>query len=57
MKLWNTPFSRSMSPALVADYQTKLREKKLLEAKLHEFYELAHQKSRRDLDASELRKS
>jgi predicted nuclease of restriction endonuclease-like (RecB) superfamily len=33
--------SRSMSPALVAEYQTRLPDKKLLEAKLHEFYALA----------------
>ncbi|HEX3532530.1 MAG TPA: PDDEXK nuclease domain-containing protein [Thermoanaerobaculia bacterium] len=32
--------SRSLSPALVADYQTRLPEKKLLQAKLHEFYAL-----------------
>lgn len=32
--------SRSLSPALVAEYQTKLPDKKLLQAKLHEFYEL-----------------
>lgn len=37
--------SRAMSPALVAEYQTKLPEKKLLEAKLHEFYELAAQEA------------
>lgn len=30
--------SRSLSPALVAEYQTKLPDKKLLQAKLHEFY-------------------
>ena len=30
--------SRSLSPALVAQYQTQLPEKKLLAAKLHEFY-------------------
>lgn len=30
--------SRSLSPALVAEYQTKLPDKKLLRAKLHEFY-------------------
>lgn len=30
--------SRSLSPALVAQYQTQLPDKKLLEAKLHEFY-------------------
>lgn len=33
--------SRSMSPALVAEHQTKLPDKKLLQAKLHEFYQLA----------------
>ena len=33
--------SRSMSPALVAEYQTRLPDKKLLQAKLHEFYQLA----------------
>jgi predicted nuclease of restriction endonuclease-like (RecB) superfamily len=35
--------SRAMSPALIADYQTRLPDKKLLEAKLHEFYELAQE--------------
>ena len=33
--------SRSASPALVAQYQTELPDRKLLQAKLHEFYELA----------------
>ncbi len=33
--------SRSLSPALIAEYQTRLPEKKLLQVKLHEFYELA----------------
>ncbi len=33
--------SRSASPALVADYSTRLPDKALLEAKLHEFYSLA----------------
>jgi len=33
--------SRSASPALVADYKTRLPDKKLLQAKLHEFYESA----------------
>jgi hypothetical protein len=33
--------SRSASPALVAEYQTRLPDKKLLQAKLHEFYESA----------------
>lgn len=32
--------SRSLSPALVAEYQTQLPDKKLLAAKLHEFYAL-----------------
>ncbi len=32
--------SRSLSPALVAEYQTQLPDKKLLEAKLHELYAL-----------------
>lgn len=33
--------SRSLSPALVAEYQTRLPDKRLLQSKLHEFYELA----------------
>jgi len=33
--------SRSLSPALIAEYQTKLLDKKLLRRKLHEFYEQA----------------
>lgn len=33
--------SRSMSPAVVAEYRTQLPEKALLQAKLHEFYRLA----------------
>lgn len=33
--------SRAMSPALVSEYQTRLPDKKLLQAKLHEFYEQA----------------
>ncbi len=32
--------SRSLSPALIAEYKTKLPDKKLLQAKLHEFYAL-----------------
>lgn len=32
--------SRSLSPALVAEYQTRLPDKRLLEAKLHEFLAL-----------------
>jgi len=37
--------SRAASPALVAEYQMHLPDKKLLEAKLHEFYELAQQQA------------
>jgi len=33
--------SRSVSPSLIAEYQTCLPAKKLLQQKLHEFYELA----------------
>jgi predicted nuclease of restriction endonuclease-like (RecB) superfamily len=33
--------SRAMSPALVAEYQTRLPDKELLQAKLYEFYQLA----------------
>lgn len=32
--------SRTLSPALVAQYQTQLPDKHLLAAKLHEFYNL-----------------
>lgn len=32
--------SRSLSPALIAEYQIQLPDKKLLQAKLHEFYAL-----------------
>jgi hypothetical protein len=35
--------SRAVSPALVAEYETKLPDKKLLQAKLHEFYQLAEE--------------
>jgi len=48
--------SRSLSPALVAEYQTRLPEKTLLQAKLHEFYELASREeycNRRPRPASE----
>lgn len=39
--------SRSASPALVAEYQTRLPDKKLLQSKLHEFYELAQAQAAR----------
>jgi predicted nuclease of restriction endonuclease-like (RecB) superfamily len=37
--------ARTVSPALVAEYQTRLPDKKLLQAKLHEFYELAQEQA------------
>jgi predicted nuclease of restriction endonuclease-like (RecB) superfamily len=37
--------SRSLSPALVAEYRTQLPDKELLQAKLHEFYALTTTKS------------
>ncbi len=37
--------SRAVSPALIAEYQTRLPAKKLLQQKLHEFYELAQSDS------------
>ena len=42
--------SRAVSPALVAEYQTRLPDKKLLQSKLHEFYELAESQCRQDTD-------
>ncbi|HLP76132.1 MAG TPA: PDDEXK nuclease domain-containing protein [Candidatus Paceibacterota bacterium] len=33
--------SRALSPALIAEYQTRLPDRKLLQRKLHEFYQLA----------------
>lgn len=43
--------SRSMSPALVAEYQTRLPDRKLLQAKLHEFYALAQSQAEADARA------
>jgi hypothetical protein len=40
--------SRTMSPALVAEYQTRLPDKQLLQAKLHEFYALAESQAEAD---------
>ncbi len=37
--------SRSLSPALVAEYKTQLPKKKMLQAKLNEFYQLAQEES------------
>ena len=35
--------ARNLSPAVIADYETKLPDKKLLEAKLDEFAQLIEQ--------------
>ena len=35
--------NRSASPAVIADYQTRLPDKKLLQTKLHEFYQSAEE--------------
>jgi YhcG PDDEXK nuclease domain len=40
--------SRSMSPALVSEYQTRLPDKRLLQTKLHEFYALAQSQAESD---------
>lgn len=48
--------SRSLSPALIAEYQTKLPDKKLLQAKLHEFYELSRMTSAEPLPKTAKRK-
>lgn len=37
--------SRSASPAVIAEYQTRLPDKQLLQAKLHEFYESAQEQA------------
>jgi hypothetical protein len=37
--------SRAMSPAVVSEYQTRLPDKKMLQAKLHEFDELAEEQA------------
>jgi len=42
--------ARNISPTLIADYETKLIDKKLLQAKLHELIELEHQV--REMEAS-----
>lgn len=45
--------SRNLSPALVADYTTKLIDKKLLEQKLHELFELSNEQIGVNQDAAE----
>ena len=47
--------SRTLSPALVAEYQTRLPDKKLLQAKLHEFYTLAASTTESNVDPNVLR--
>ena len=38
--------ARNLSPAVIADYETKLPDKKLLEAKLDEFIQLIEQEEK-----------
>jgi predicted nuclease of restriction endonuclease-like (RecB) superfamily len=40
--------SRTLSPALIAEYQTQLPDKKLLQTKLHEFYQQNTQENKED---------
>ena len=40
MTRWSNTLNRSLSPALIAEYQIQLPDKQLLQAKLHEFYAL-----------------
>ncbi len=49
--------SRAVSPALVAQYQTALPDRKLLQQKLHEFYELAQSQAERDSAPKRLSRS
>jgi predicted nuclease of restriction endonuclease-like (RecB) superfamily len=42
--------SRTLSPALVAEYQTRLPEKALLRAKLHQFYALARRSDETEVE-------
>ncbi len=44
--------SRSLSPALIAEYQTQLPDKRLLRAKLHKFYQLLDRPEGRDAPAT-----
>ena len=48
--------SRTLSPALSAEYQTQLPDKQLLAAKLYEFYALNAPEQARAKPASELAK-
>lgn len=42
--------SRTLSPAAIADYTTKLPDKRLLQAKLHEFYDLSVREMRAEYE-------
>lgn len=37
---WSSNLYHPLSPALIAEYQTRLPDKTLLQSKLHEFYAL-----------------
>jgi predicted nuclease of restriction endonuclease-like (RecB) superfamily len=49
--------SRSLSPALIAEYQTQLPDKKILQAKLHEFYTLLQSPEPNDVSRNRNKKS
>jgi len=49
--------SRAVSPALIAEYQTRLPDRKMLQRKLHEFYELAKPGTRTSVKRSSLRRT
>jgi len=49
--------SRTASPALIAEYQTRLPDRALLLRKLHEFYELAQSPAETDIPKRKPRKS
>jgi predicted nuclease of restriction endonuclease-like (RecB) superfamily len=48
--------SRAVSPAVVAEYQTRLPDKRLLRAKLHEFYQLTKEQAALPPSTARLRK-
>jgi hypothetical protein len=46
--------SRSLSPAMIAEYETQFPDKKLLRAKLHEFYQLLAPPDDDEIDPSSI---
>lgn len=49
--------SRNLSPTLVADYTTKLIDKKLLQRKLHELFELSSEQIEGNKEGDEILRS